>query len=193
MLLLLFGLVLFFAVHLVPSQIELREALVQRFGGNVYRLIFSVLSLAGLVLIVIGYGKLQVMPGKNTVLWSPPVWTRHAAFLLMLPAMILLVAAYVPSRLRGWVEHPMLVAVMIWAVAHLLANADLASLMLFASFLAFAVFDRISVGRRGAAGPLGKRQPASIMNDVAVVAVGIGLYAGMLVWGHRYLIGIPLV
>ncbi len=140
-----------------------------------------------------GYGKLQVMPGKNPVLWHPPAWTKHAAFLLMLPAFILLVAAYVPSRLRTWVRHPMLAAVSIWAIAHLLANGDLASLVLFGSFLVFSVYGRISASRRGAMGPLGDRQPGSVMNDVAVVGVGIVLYAAMLAWGHRHLIGIALV
>ncbi len=193
MLLLALGLILFLAIHLVPTQVELRGALVRSFGETGYKAGFALLSFAGLALIVIGYHKLQVMPGKNPVIWNPPVWTRHAAFTLMLPAMILLVAAYVPSRIRTAVGHPMLAAVKIWASAHLLANGDLASLVLFGSLLAWAVLDRISVKRRNAKGPLGTATATSIFNDVAVVAVGIALYALMLLWGHRVLIGVPLV
>ena len=130
------------------------------------------LAFAGLALIAIGYHKLQVMPGKNPVLWTPPLWTRHVAFTLMLPAMILLVAAYVPSRIRTAVGHPMLAAVKIWATAHLLANGDLGSVVLFGSFLAWAIVDRISVKRRNAPGPLGTQSASSVVNDAAVVVVG---------------------
>lgn len=193
MLTMLIGLALFFLIHLVPTQVELRDGLVRRFGERSYKLAFTAVSLVGLVLIVLGYGKLQAMPGKNPVLWYPPLWTRHLAFTLMLPAFILLAAAYVPSRIRTAARHPMLAAVKIWALAHLLANGDLGSIVLFGSFLAWAVFDRISVKKRAALGPLGSTQPASALNDVVVVIVGTALYAAMLVWGHRALIGVPLL
>lgn len=193
MLLLALGLALFIMIHLVPTQTELRRALVTSFGELPYKALFAVVSFAGLALIAIGYHKLQVMPGKNPVLWYPPVWTRHLAFTLMLPAMILLVAAYIPSRIRTAVKHPMLAAVKIWALAHLLANGDLGSVILFGSLLAWAVFDRISVKRRHAMGPLGDAKATSIVNDLAVVVAGTALYAGMLLWGHRLLIGVSLV
>lgn len=192
-LLLVLGLALFVAVHLVPTVPELRKDLVARFGPGPYRLAFSLVSLAALALIVIGYGKLQAMPGKNPVLWYPPPWTRHFAFMLMLPSMILLIAAYIPSRLRTAVGHPMLVAIKLWALAHLSANGDLASLLLFATFLAWAAYDRVSVRRRDALGPLGKAEATSWFNDVAVLVLGSALYATMLLWGHRTLIGVPLV
>lgn len=193
MLLLALGLVLFIAIHLVPTQTELRTALVTSFGEVAYKVIFALVALAGLTLIAMGYHKLQVMPGKNPVLWYPPVWTKHVAFTLMLPAMILLAAAYIPSRIRTAVKHPMLAAIKIWALAHLLANGDLGSLVLFGTLLAWAVLDRISVKRRGAMGPLGAAQATSILNDLAVLALGMALYAGMLFWGHRLLIGVPLI
>ena len=193
MLVLVLGLLLFFAIHLVPTQPELRDGLVRRFGEAPYKLVFALVSFAGLAIIVYGVHKLQVMPGKNPVIWSPPAWTRHVTFTLMLPVFVLLIAAYVPSRIRNAVRHPMLAAIKIWALAHLIANGDLGGIILFGSFLAWAVFDRISVKRRAAPGPLGVAQPASIVNDVAVVAVGLALYGAMLKWGHAYLIGIPLV
>jgi len=190
MLPLILGLLLFFAVHLVPTSPSLRDGLVERFGERAYRAVFAVLSLIGMVLIVAGYHKLQVMPGKNPVLWDPPSWTRHIAFLLMLPAMILLVAAFVPSRIRTAVKHPMLAAIKAWALAHLLVNGDLGSLVLFGAFLAFAVYDRISVKRRTVTVPAA---PPGILNDLLVVAGGLALYVFMLVWGHGALIGVPIV
>jgi uncharacterized membrane protein len=193
MLTLVVGLVLFFAIHLVPTQTELRAGLVSRFGEGAYKGIFTLVSFAGLVLIVLGYGKLQVMPGKNPELWFPPLWLRHVALALMLPSMILLVAAYVPSRIRDWVRHPMLASVKLWALAHLLANGDLASVVLFGSFLAWAVFDRISVKRRAALGPLGTRTGGPIVNDILVVVVGSGLYLLLLKWAHKLLIGVSPV
>ncbi|MBN8911463.1 MAG: NnrU family protein [Rhizobiales bacterium] len=190
MLPLILGLLLFFAVHLVPTSPSLRDGLVERFGERAYRAVSAVLSLIGMVLIVAGYHKLQVMPGKNPVLWDPPSWTRHIAFLLMLPAMILLVAAFVPSRIRTAVKHPMLAAIKAWALAHLLVNGDLGSLVLFGAFLAFAVYDRISVKRRTVTVPAA---PPGILNDLLVVAGGLALYVFMLVWGHGALIGVPIV
>ena len=182
---------MFFAVHLVPTSASLRNGIAERFGEPAYKIAFSVLSLIGFVLIVMGYHKLQLMPGKNPVLWDPPTWTRHIAFLLMLPAMIFLVAAYVPSKIRTALKHPMLVAIKTWALAHLLVNGDLGSLVLFGSFLAYAVYDRISVKRRAGAGP--PPAPAGVLGDVIVVVVGVALFAFMLLWGHGALIGVPLI
>jgi uncharacterized membrane protein len=192
MLLLVVGLVLFFAIHLVPTAPDLRAGLIQRFGASAYKALFGVISLAGFVLIVMGYHKMQLNPGKNVVLWESPVWLNHVTWLLMLPAMIALVAAYVPSRIRSALKHPMLVAIKLWALSHLIVNGDLASLVLFGSFLAYAVYDRISVKRRGALGPLGAKT-GGIAADITVVVAGVALYAFMLHVGHGWLIGVPLM
>lgn len=190
MLLLVVGLLIFLGLHLLPTNVSLRDGLVAKFGEPAFKGLFAVGSLIGFALIVYGYGQLQGS-ANNPVLWEPPTWTKHIAFLLMIPAMIFLVAAYVPSRIRSALKHPMLLAVKIWALAHLLANGDAASLLLFGGFLAYAVYDRISLKRRGNLGP----GPAnvSVINDVAVVAVGLGLYLGMMFWGHGYLIGVGLI
>ncbi len=192
MLTLVIGLALFFAIHLVPTQPPLRAGLVDRYGETAYKIAFAVVSLVGLALIVVGYAKLQAMPGKNPQLWFPPLWTRHLALALMVPSMVLLVAAYVPSRIRDAVKHPMLAAIKLWALAHLLANGDLASVVLFGSFLAWAVFDRISVKRRasGGLGPLGARSGGPILNDVLVVGAGVALYVGLLHGVHKLLVGV---
>ncbi|MBS0237935.1 MAG: NnrU family protein [Proteobacteria bacterium] len=187
MMVLIVGLILFLGVHLVPTQPELRDGLKARIGEGPYKILFSLLSLAGLVVIVLGYHKLQLHPGKNPILWEPPVWTRHIAVALMLPAIILLVASLIPSRIRTATRNPLLIAIKIWALAHLLANGDLGALLLFGSFLAFAVYDRISVKKRGLQPP---PAPASALNDVIVVVVGLALYAWLLLGGHQWLIGV---
>ncbi|MET0406906.1 MAG: NnrU family protein [Hyphomicrobium sp.] len=190
MMVLIVGLILFLGLHLLPTSPELRDALKERLGETPYKILFSLLSLAGIVVIVLGFHKLQLHPGKNPILWDPPIWTRHIAVALMLPAMILLVASLIPSRIRTATRHPMLIAIKTWALAHLLANGDLAALLLFGSFLAFAVYDRISVKKRGALGPLGTAKPASPLNDVLVVVIGVALYAALLFGGHQWLIGV---
>ncbi len=193
MLVMVLGLLVFFAIHLVPSNVELKNGLIARFGEGGYKGLFAIVSVVGLALIVLGFYKLQLHPGKNPQLWEPPVWTRHLALALMPFSMIALVATYVPSRIHTVLKHPMLVAIKIWALAHLLANGDLASLVLFGSFLAFAVYDRISVKRRHALGPLGTKE-GPWYNDIIVVVLGLALYAAIVVWLHELVIGAsPLV
>lgn len=192
MLLLVVGLIVFFAIHLVPTQTDLRSGLIARYGEGAYKIAFSLVSVAGLVLIVIGWHKLQLNPGKAVPLWDPPLWLRHIALALMLPSMILLVAAHVPSHIRDAVKHPMLAAVKVWALAHLLVKGTLAALVLFGGFLAWAIYDRISVKRRDARGPLGHRH-GGVVNDIIVIVGGGILYAFMLLYGHALLIGVAPV
>ncbi len=193
MMLLVVGLVAFFTLHLIPANRELRNGLVARFGEMPYKGIFSLLSLIALVVIIIGYGKMQATLGsKNPVLWEAPIWARHVALALMVPSFIALVAAYgPPSRIGAALKHPMLVGVKIWAFAHLLANGDAASLVLFSSFLAYAVYDRIAAKRRGDTGRTA--EGATLMNDLIVIGFGLTLYLLMLVYGHPYLIGVPVI
>jgi uncharacterized membrane protein len=192
MALLIVGLVLFLGVHMVPMSHSLKQSVLARIGERGYKLAFSILSGVGLVLIVIGFGHLRGS-AQDIQLWSPPRWSRHLAFALMLPAFILIVAAYVPSRIRDLAgDHPMLVGIMLWALAHLTANGDLAGLLLFGGFLLWAIADRVSAGRRHALGPLG-RKPATATGDIVAVVVGCAIYAIILRWGHALVTGIPLV
>ncbi|MEZ5924788.1 MAG: NnrU family protein [Hyphomicrobiaceae bacterium] len=187
--LLLAGLAIFFLIHLVPVYQTLRHRLIFGMGEAQYKIAFSLISLGALYLIVRGYGEARLVAPE---LFDPPAWTRHITMLLMLIAFIILAAAYIPSRIRDRVRHPMLAAVKIWAFAHLIANGDGASFLLFGSFLMYAVYDRISVTRRGAMGPLGDR-PGTLRGDIAVVVVGVAAYVAMLLWGHELLIGVPLM
>lgn len=185
MLILILGLVIFLGVHSVrivaPAWRDGRLAAM----GQGWRGLFSLASLAGFLLVVWGYGPAwQAAP----VLYEPPVWLKHVAALLMLFAAISIAVYAVPAgRLKPILRHPMLVSVKLWAVAHLLANGDLASILLFGSFLAWAVADRISVKRRGAPDPA----PGPVANDAIAVAVGVAIYL-LFVWKlHAWLFGVP--
>ena len=185
------GLLIFFGIHAIPMQSELRNGLIERFGAGAYKAAFSLISIAGFVLIVVGYGKLQVLAGKNPQIWQPPAWTAHIALALMIVSMVLLVAAYVPSNIKRIVGHPMLAAIKVWAFAHLLANGDLASMILFGSFLSYAVINRISIKRRQLTSS--STGGGGLAGDAAVIVVGLALYAVVAFYAHEWLIGVAPV
>ncbi len=141
MLMLVAGLALFFAAHSLTMRRDLRAGLVARLGEVPYKIVYSAASLAGLLLIVYGYGGYRAHGWIEV--WNPPTFMRHIALALMPFAFIALVAAYAPGRIKQALKHPMLVAIKIWALSHLLANGDLGSILLFGTFLAYAVVDRI--------------------------------------------------
>jgi uncharacterized membrane protein len=149
--------------------------------------VYSVISIIGFVLIVWGYG---VARGAPVILFSPPVWTKHVAALLTIPAFILLVAAYVPgTRIKRAVGHPMVAGVKVWAFAHLLANGTLADVVLFGAFLVWAIVDYIAARRRDrAAGTVYVVGP--ITRDVMAVIVGLVAWAAFAFWLHAVLIGV---
>jgi uncharacterized membrane protein len=189
MTLLVIGLVLFFGVHsLVIVAPGARERLQQGLGRHGWRGVHSVVSLAGFVLIVMGYGQSRLSPD---LLYTPPFWMRHVTFALLLPVFPLLIAAYLPGRIKATLKHPMLVAVKLWALAHLLSNGTLADVLLFGSFLAWAVADRISLKRRSPV--LQSAVAPRARNDVIAVVLGVALYVATLFWLHRLVIGMPLM
>lgn len=187
MLILISGLVLFFGPHFfsaVRSRADGQDLRAKNEG--LYMGLYSLISLAGFVLIIYGYG---VSRGAGVV-YVPPVWLQHINLLLMIPAIVLLVASQIPAgHLKHVSKHPMLVAVKLWAVGHLLANGELNSVVLFASFLAFAVFDRIMVKRRGDAGGSALAE-VSAKWDIVAVIIGLGVYLAILLWLHPILFGV---
>lgn len=190
MLMLVAGLVLFLGVHSVSIISRSgRDALVQKLGEGAWKGLYSLVALAGVVLIIYGYAKAREAP---VPLYQLPTAARHASALLMLPVFVLLAAAYLPGRIQRAAKHPMLLAVKFWALAHLLANGDLASVLLFGSFLAWAVADRISLKRRAAAGLLRPVHGASpgAMNDVIALVAGLVLYGVFAFWAHGFLFGV---
>src|SRR5271168_5228246 len=148
MLALLIGIVVFLGAHTLATQRPMRAELISRVGEGTYKGLFSLASVVGLVLIIWGFSHYR--SDSWIEVWTPPVWTRHLTITLMWFAFVALACMNpAPGRIRGWLRHPMLVAIKIWALAHLLANGDLGGMILFGSFLAWAVYDRIAVKKRG--------------------------------------------
>lgn len=183
------GLILFFGTHsLSIVNRPLRDRLADRFGVMGWQGLYSLAALAGFVLMVIGYGIARQEP---VVLYVPPPWLRHVAFLLLLFVFPLLLATYIPGRVRDVVQHPMLAATKIWAFAHLLANGMLHDAALFGAFLVWAVVGRISLYWRGPA-PV-PEVPRSRYNDWVAIVIGVALYVWFLFYGHGWLLGVPLL
>ncbi|MFD2231034.1 NnrU family protein [Alkalimarinus sediminis] len=182
--LLIIGLSTFFLVHLLPSTPTLRSTLVGKLGELPYKAVFSVISLIGFALIVWGKAEAEFIP-----VWQPPVMLAVVTKLMMLPAMVLLIAAYLPSNIKKHIRHPMLLGVFLWAVGHLLINGDMASILLFGGFLSFAVIDMASANARGAALQVDTKP---LWNDVLVLILGGGAYALLGIF-HQSLFGVPIV
>ncbi len=185
MALLIVGLVIFFATHYFTALARnARAGLIQRVGEGPYKGLYSLVTLIGFALIVIGWRSADA-----SALYAPPAFLRHATLGLMPFATILIIAAYAPAgRIAATVKHPMLAAIKIWAFAHLLSNGEVRSVLLFGAFLVFAVIDRIAVKRRGESG----RPAGSIVNDVIVVAAGLLAYGAIYLWAHAWIAGVPL-
>ena len=185
------GLVIFFGTHLF-SALRPRTAgadLKERMGAGPYMALYSVVSLVGLVLIIYGVIESRAEIQADQILYVAPAWGRHLNYALMLLAMIALAAAYVPvGYIKKALKHPMLVAIKVWALGHLLANGELYSVLLFGSFLVFAVVDRIALKRRGDTG-----LPADVavnpMGDLLAIAIGSAVYAVILFWLHGMIFG----
>lgn len=182
--LLILGLAVFFAIHLIPAKPALRNALIDRIGLLPYKGVFALASIAGFIAIV--HGKAGA---PFVAVWNPPVQLAMVTKLLMLPAFILIVAAYIPSNIKRKIRHPMLAGVKCWALAHLCINGDLASLLLFGSFLAYGVIAMISANKRNKDWEPGPGKP--IYMDIIVVVVGLIAYVGVAMH-HMQLFGVPI-
>ena len=181
---LLIGLLIFLGVHSIRIAAPAwRERVVQQRGPLAWKGIYAVAALLGFVLIVVGYGQARDAP---IVLYTPPTAFKHAALLLLVPVFPLLIATYLPGRISAAAKHPMLLATKLWALAHLLANGSLADVLLFGSFLVWAVADRILAKQRGGATPPAG-QPR---NDAIAIVAGLAVYAAFIGGVHRWLIGV---
>ncbi|MCC5979068.1 MAG: NnrU family protein [Salinarimonas sp.] len=192
MALLILGLVLFIGVHGFTMMREKRADAIAKLGENGYKGVYALLVLTGFILIWIGFG--QYRAGGYIQIWWPPIWTQHLAATLVLFSFILLPAAYMPGYIKAKAKHPMLAAVKIWAFAHLLANGDLGSIILFGSLLAWAVVARISTKRRtdppsAVSAPVTNPQAKY---DIIAVVIGLVAYIAFAFWLHRLLIGVPV-
>lgn len=189
MTLFLAGMVLFLGIHSISIVAPgWRRNQVARRGEGAWKGMYSIVAGVGLALLIVGYGMARREP---VVLYTPPSALRHVALLVMLPVFPLLFAAYLPGRIRVAARHPFLLATKLWATAHLLANGTLVDVLLFGGFLVWAVADRISVRRRSAAEAHdAPPAPARAMNDAIAVVGGLAVYAVIVLWAHRWLIGV---
>jgi uncharacterized membrane protein len=185
---LVLGLIVFFATHSVRIFADgWRTKQVARLGLRKYKNIYSVVALAGFVLIVWGYGLASADP---VVLWTPPVWTRHVAALLNLPAFILLAASNPRGNfIKAAVGHPMVLGVKVWAFAHLIANGTLADVVLFGSFLVWSIVDFGAARRRDRRERTTYPAGTPARNAMTVV-IGIALWLLFAFWLHAWLIGV---
>ena len=179
------GLALFIVLHLIPGIAPLRAGLVAGMGEKRYRGAFSALAFAGLAMIVWGYSAAPFEP-----VYSPPDWGRQAAMWLAPAAFVLFAAANMPTHIRSVVRHPMLLGLLLWALAHLAANGDLRSLLLFGGLAGFSVVAAASAVARGKRPPA-DRKPRLAMDAAALVS---GLVAAALVaYFHAALFGVPVL
>ena len=184
------GLALFFGVHVLTTRRDLRARLIAGWGETSYKIGYSLASAIGLALIVWGFAAYRATGWVD--IWFPPTAFKHITVALMLPAVIMVVASYIRGRIYTTLKHPMLTGVKLWAAAHLLANGDLGSMILFGSFLAWAVFDRISLKHRADPGapPIPVGGPGS---DLIAIAVGVIAYLALAFAFHPVVIGVPVV
>jgi uncharacterized membrane protein len=189
LLVMILGLVLFLGVHTLTTQREVRARVIATAGEGGYKIGYSLVAAAGLALITYGFAHYRATGMWE--IWTPPTVFKHIAVGLMLPAVILVVASYIRGRIYTTLKHPMLTGVKLWAAAHLIANGDLGSIILFGALLGWAVFDRISLKHRSDAGapPIPVGGPA---NDLIAIAVGIVAYLALGFAFHPVVIGVPV-
>lgn len=187
MVILLSGLVIFFGIHTIPLFPSLKALLQSRVGAARFKGIYSLLALAGLVLILVGMSRADYFP-----IYAPPAWSGLIANLAMPISFCLFVAAYLPNNFRRVIRNPMLSGVIVWALAHLLTNGDLASMALFGSFGVYAAIDIVVVNRRSERAPQDRAPPdrQAITMDALVLIVGFAAF-----WAVRHyhvtLFGVP--
>lgn len=190
MLLMIIGIVIFLGIHSIQIFTpQIRENFIEKHGKNRWRGLYSVFALVGLGMLIYGFGLARVSE-YNMFFWSAPTWFTHIMMLLMLPAIILLVAGDLPKgRIVRAVKNPMVIGVKTWAFAHLLVNGDLASVLLFGSFLVWTVLLVISYKKRGQTRP----EATSGIGDILAVVIGIAVWAAIILWLHEWLIGVPII
>jgi uncharacterized membrane protein len=190
LLVMMLGLVLLLGGHGLTAQRELRARIISSSGEGAYKAGYALVALLGLVLTIWGFAEYRATGWIDV--WRPPTAFKHITVALMLPAVILVVASYIRGRIYTALKHPMLAGVKLWAAAHLLANGDLGSIILFGSFLAWAVYDRISLKHRADSGappiPVG-----GLGNDLIAVAVGCVAYLALAFVFHPVVIGVAVV
>jgi len=185
------GLAIFIGAHVFVTQRAARARVIARIGEGPYKGIFSLVSIVGIALIVFGFGYYRDTGWIDV--WEPPRWTRYPAAVLMWIAFVCAVAAYVPGNIKLQLRHPLLAAVSLWAVAHLIANGDLGSIILFAAFLAWAGWDRFSLRHRtDETQGFTAFPPGGASNDAVAVVIGTVIFLAFGYVFHPLWIGVPV-
>ena len=188
---LLAGLLLFLGTHLLTTCRTLRAGLIGKLGAQRFKGLYSLASLAGFLLVIHGFGVYRAAGYVDV--WNPPSALRHLALALLLPVFVLLAATYMPGWIKAKARHPMLLAIKLWALAHLLANGDLGSILLFGGFLLWAGYARATMKERERLEGISPAAPARFgVNDAIAVAVGLAAYAAVAIWLHPILIGVAV-
>jgi uncharacterized membrane protein len=191
LLILIAGLIVFFGAHVFVTAREARAAAMARLGVA-YWVLFALVSVAGVLLI--GWGFAVYRQTGWIDVWSPPDFLRHITIGLMWISIILVTSAFLPGHIKTWAKHPMHAGVKVWAFAHLLSNGDLGSIIMFGSFLIWAIYARIAIARREAAGEVTNIRAVDRgwTNDVIVLVLGTFIYFALGYEFHPYIIGVPV-
>lgn len=190
MTLLVISLIVFIVWHLLPAMPKYRAPLIQKLGEKQYHIVFGIVSILALIGVIYGY---SISPFIE--IWSPPSFFKHITHLFMIFVFPLVIASILPNgKIKEKVKFPLVSAVKIWAFAHLLSNGDLASMILFIGLLAYAVIDRISLKKRIKAKLIHypKAVKDYVLWDMIAIVGGLAIYGFFIVYGHAYLIGVPL-
>lgn len=185
MIYLVLGIILFFVMHLVPSVPALRARLIALLGENGYKAVYSLVSLAGLVLMVYGFSQSPVEP-----LYVPPAWGRNVVFILMAVSFVLFAAADMKSNVKRFTRHPMLWGIALWSGVHLAVNGNLAEVLLFGAFFVYAFVAMVSANLRGATL---QQEKYPIKKDLMAIVGGIVVYVIFVKWLHPLLIGVAVI
>ena len=187
--LLLIGLVLFFVPHSLSIVNEnLRNRCAARLGELGWKGVYTIVSLLGLVLMIKGYGEARF---SSAVLYTPPSALRHLSMLLMLFVFPLIVATYFPGRIKAFLKHPMLIATLLWGLAHLMLRGRAADVLLFGSFAVWALLDLLSMRSRKQRAIV--TMPTSSWNDMVAIVIGLAIYGAFIFKVHFWVTGIPLI
>jgi len=182
---LILGLLIFFGMHLIPSVPGFRRMIISKAGEKRYKAIYSISSLLGIILIVYGMSIAVFQP-----IWSPPAWSKNVVVLTMLFSFYLFAAADMKSNIKRFFRHPMLLGVALWSGTHLLANGDLAAILLFGSFCVFSLLGIFSANIRGAAK---QEKVYPFTRDAVTVLVSLVVYGIFVLYLHPHLIGAPII
>ena len=180
--LLILGIIIFFSIHLVPI-LPIKNILINRLGENKYKGLFSLIALAGLLIIIYGFAHADFHP-----VWDPLPYSREIALALMPISMILLAAANIQTNIKKFIKHPMLIAILIWSFVHLIANGDLRSIILFGSFGLYALID-IFFSKKVLTTNIEAKYTLS--KDIMVIIIGLVAYL-IIVYYHQFIAGVTI-